>query len=181
MNTKDYILETEEETKKFNRYNQIEANRLDELFAKLTILEYQLTDRKTYAPYDASFSLHDKEYIAEAKVRNYKIADLESHYLLEDKASSLKQHWNLGKRILYIQFFNDGAIIYNLSKRFRLLERNEKGHQLIVRSENIVNNTAKDRGKSDKLVYDLFYKEELGDKKYLYKPNPIFFLNHKLY
>jgi hypothetical protein len=179
----NYKTETPEETENFDDANFKEENRLEELFKLLNITNYNFSPRSgnnAFEGYDATFITKGEEYIIEAKVRNYKLEAFDNHPLLEHKAATLAAHWKEGKTVLYIQFFNDGAIIYHLSNRFHLLNAGKDAHQLVAETKLMDNNTAKDRGKSFKQVYNLSPEPFLRDKILPYKPNPIFFLNKKL-
>jgi hypothetical protein len=183
MITKNYKLETAEETENFDDANFNEQTRLAELFKKLDITNYSFSPRSgenAFNGFDATFSTGGREYIVEAKVRAYKLDSFANHPLLEHKADGLHEHWLAGKKILYIQFFTDGAIIYNLSERFLNRAIGLDEHQLNAVTKLMDNNTAKDRGKSYKQVFDLSPSDMLKDKIMKYRVNHFFYLNNRI-
>lgn len=109
---------------KFQKYSEIERKHIIELFEKIGITTYKMTDSSSMDKWDVNFSSNNgKLYMAEVKVRNFSSNDLmHTSYAFIEVAklkTLLECSQNSNRRAVYINFTSDHkAIIYNLFKRY---------------------------------------------------------------
>lgn len=144
---------------KFEQAGIEEREKLTRLYSTLGITDYGFTPIKGYAKVDSFYRDEDGvKYIVEAKVRKNYINDYATHMIQRDKYDELVTYYRKGCTPLYINFFRDGVVIYNLTERI-------EADSLEWVTLDCNKTTVVDAGKTAKLVSNILYDKAKGDKK----------------
>jgi hypothetical protein len=108
----------------FEKAGILERLKLQSFYLLAGITGYCFTSSSSYAKVDSFFEKNGQQYVVEAKVRNNKLTDYPTHILQLDKYKELQEWYAKGYKALYINFFEDGVIVYNLSTRIAAGEGN---------------------------------------------------------
>ena len=143
----------------YEQYSTIERQKLEKLYQQLKITNYTFTPTNGFDKVEGTFTLAGRKCVVEAKCRKCRVKDYPSHILEQPKAAELQQWFTNGYTPLYINFFWDGVIIYNLTKRF-------ESDSLEYYGTDLPKNTAGGAGTTSKRVAYLEFNAVLGDKRF---------------
>ena len=146
-------------------YGEKERENLTKLFQNLGITEYRFTSSTGMDKVDGAYKWNGAMYVVEAKVRACNRATYPSHLIEQPKYQELVAWQAKGFKPVYINFFWDGAIIYDLSQRIQ-------NNTLTFHATTMPKASAEDKGTKTKYCAFLEVDKALGDLTLTSRPRP---------